>query len=111
VSKKPRSVGRPKLPKGHAKARIVPVRFKADDLRRITAAAKASNQTVSEFIRQGIRPMTMPTPEEFKERNPTATPPAITAYRRLYDTVGKSYNEMMESVQRFENDGGRGGYV
>lgn len=109
--KKRRGVGRPKLPKAHAKAHIVPVRFNPDDLRRIAAAAKASNQTVSELIRKGLRPMTMPTPEEFKERNPAASPAGIAAYKRLYETVGKSYNEMLESVKRFEDDGGRGGYV
>ena len=54
MSKKPKRVGRPKLPKGHAKARIVPVRFKADDLRRISAAAKAKDQTVSEWIRSTL---------------------------------------------------------
>jgi hypothetical protein len=54
VSKKPRGVGRPRLPKGHAKAHIVPVRFNADDLRRIAAAAKASNQTVSAWIRSTV---------------------------------------------------------
>ena len=52
--KKPRGVGRPKLPKAHAKAHIVPVRFNPDDLRRITAAAKASNQTVSAWIRSTL---------------------------------------------------------
>ena len=54
MSKKPRGVGRPKLPKAHAKAHIVPVRFNPDDLRRITAAAKASNQTVSAWIRSTL---------------------------------------------------------
>lgn len=39
--KKPSQVGRPKLPKGHAKGRIVPVRFKAEDMKRVEAAAKA----------------------------------------------------------------------
>jgi len=51
---KKRKVGRPKLPKGTTKGRIVPVRFSADDLKAITAAAKASNQTVSEWIRSTI---------------------------------------------------------
>lgn len=111
MSKKPRSVGRPKLPKGHAKARIVPVRFKAEALRRITTAAKGSNQTVSESIRKGLLPMTMLTPEEFKERNRTASPAVLAAYNRLYDEVGRNYNEMLESVKRFEDAGGRGGYV
>jgi hypothetical protein len=44
-------VGRPKLPKGEAKCRIVPIRFNALDLKRIEAAARASQKTVSEWIR------------------------------------------------------------
>jgi len=44
-------MGRPKLPKGEAKGRIVPVRFNAQDLKRIETRAKASHQTVSECIR------------------------------------------------------------
>ena len=48
---KPKKIGRPKLPKGDAKGRIVPVRFNAEDLKRIAAAAKKGNQTVSEWIR------------------------------------------------------------
>ena len=46
--------GRPKLPKGEAKGRIVPVRFAADDLKAIETAARASNQTVSEWIRSTL---------------------------------------------------------
>jgi predicted HicB family RNase H-like nuclease len=49
--KKTRSVGRPALPKGHAKARIVPVRFKPEEFKAITSAAKASKQNLSEWIR------------------------------------------------------------
>jgi len=52
--KKARKVGRPKLPKGEAKGRIVPVRFTPDDLKAMAAAAKASNQTVSEWIRSTL---------------------------------------------------------
>ena len=44
-------VGRPKLPKGEAKGRIVPVRFSAESFRAITEAAKAKKQTVSEWLR------------------------------------------------------------
>jgi hypothetical protein len=51
---KPKRVGRPTLPKGHAKANIVPVRFKAEDLEKITKAAKASKQTTSEWIRSTL---------------------------------------------------------
>ena len=49
---KPKKMGRPRLPKGEAKSRIVPVRFSALDLRRIAAKARASHQTVSECIRR-----------------------------------------------------------
>jgi len=48
---KPRKVGRPKLPKGDAKGRIVPIRFNASDLRRIESAARANQKTVSEWVR------------------------------------------------------------
>ena len=52
--KQSRKVGRPKLPKGEAKGRIVPVRFTADDLKAMAAAAKAKDQSVSEWIRGTI---------------------------------------------------------
>jgi hypothetical protein len=48
---KPKKIGRPKLPKGAAKGRIVPVRFNAQDIKRIESAAKATDKTVSEWIR------------------------------------------------------------
>jgi hypothetical protein len=53
MQRKKAKVGRPKMPKGEAKGRIVPVRFTHDDLKAM-AAAKASNQTVSERIRGTI---------------------------------------------------------
>jgi hypothetical protein len=46
--------GRPKLPDGAAKGRIVHVRFTPEELGRITAAAKASNKKVSEWIRSTV---------------------------------------------------------
>jgi len=51
---KAKKIGRPRLPKGEAKGRIVPVRFRQEDLRAIEAAAKASKQTVSGWIRSTI---------------------------------------------------------
>jgi predicted HicB family RNase H-like nuclease len=51
---KPRKVGRPKLPKGEAKGKIVALRFSADDVRRVSAAAKAKKQTVSGWIRSTL---------------------------------------------------------
>lgn len=53
--KKVRPVGRPKLPKGYAKGKIVPVRFAASDIRAMETAAKASKQNVSEWIRSNIQ--------------------------------------------------------
>jgi hypothetical protein len=51
---KPRKPGRPKLAKGEAKGKIVPVRFNADDLKKVTSAAKSSGQTVSEWVRSTL---------------------------------------------------------
>jgi hypothetical protein len=48
---KPKKPGRPKLPKGEAKAGFVVVRFNVDDLKKIMGAAKAKSQTVSEWVR------------------------------------------------------------
>lgn len=50
---KPRKVGRPKLAKGEAKGKIVPVRLNADELKRFTAAAK-SNKNLSDWIRSTL---------------------------------------------------------
>jgi len=52
--KKARKPGRPKLPKGEAKGHIVPVRFAPEAIKTVEAAAKASNQTVSEWIRSSL---------------------------------------------------------
>jgi len=54
LAQKKAKIGRPKLPKGEVKGRIVPVRFSADDLKTIASRAKASNQNVSEWIRSTI---------------------------------------------------------
>ena len=54
MSQKKAKVGRPKLPKGEAKGKIVPVRFSFNDLKAIAARAKASKQNVSEWIRSTI---------------------------------------------------------
>ncbi len=51
---KAKKMGRPKLPKGEAKGRIVPVRFTAEDLKTMAMAAKANKQTISEWIRSTI---------------------------------------------------------
>jgi hypothetical protein len=55
--------------------------------------------------------MALLTPEEFKERNPSAAPAAVAAYATFYGAVGKGYVETKASPDRFEEDGGWGGYV
>jgi len=42
------------MPKGHAKARIVPVRFRADELKAMSQAAKSAKQNLSEWIRSTL---------------------------------------------------------
>jgi hypothetical protein len=51
---KPKKVGRPKMAKGEAKGKIVPIRFNAEDLKKVTSAAKANQQTVSEWVRSTL---------------------------------------------------------
>ncbi len=46
-----RKVGRPKLPKGQAMGRIVPVRFTPQALKAMEAAAAIKKQSLSEWIR------------------------------------------------------------
>jgi uncharacterized protein (DUF1778 family) len=49
-----RKVGRPPLPKGHAKAGMLRVRTTPEELRAIERAAKGKRQTVSEWIRSTL---------------------------------------------------------
>jgi hypothetical protein len=56
--KRNRKPGRPRLPKGQAKGRIVPVRFTVDAIKAVETAARAKNQTVSEWIRSTLEAAT-----------------------------------------------------
>ena len=51
---KPKPVGRPKMAKGEAKGKIVPIWFNAEDLKKVTAAARSKDQTVSEWVRSTL---------------------------------------------------------
>lgn len=51
---KKRKPGRPKLPKGTAKGVILPVRFSPEERKRLGMAAKASGQTVSQWVRSTL---------------------------------------------------------
>jgi hypothetical protein len=52
---KKRKPGRPKLPKGEAKGKIVPVRLDAEDLRLAMSAARQNKEPLSEWIRNILR--------------------------------------------------------
>jgi hypothetical protein len=54
----PKKMGRPRLPNGAAKGRIVPVRFSDEELERITNAASANDQTLSQWIRSTLNAAT-----------------------------------------------------
>lgn len=51
---KPKKVGRPKLPKGHAKGRVLGLRLTDEEIKIFTTAAKAKKQTVSEWVRSTL---------------------------------------------------------
>jgi len=53
---KTKKMGRPKLPKGHAKGVIRPIRFTEADIKMFERAAKASeHKTLSGWIRHSLR--------------------------------------------------------
>ena len=49
-----RKPGRPKLPRGEAKGKIVPIRFTKAEAERLAEAARKNDQTVSEWIRRTL---------------------------------------------------------
>lgn len=57
---KPRKPGRPKLPKGEAKGKVIGLRLSADEVKRVTVTAKAEKQTLSEWIRSTLIAATDP---------------------------------------------------
>lgn len=53
-AKKNRKPGRPPLPKGQAKGRIVPIRLTHDERFKYEKVAKANGQTLSEWVRSTL---------------------------------------------------------
>jgi hypothetical protein len=51
---KPRRPGHPRLVRAEVRGNVVPVRFKNEDLKRIIAAARAKDQTVSQWVRSKL---------------------------------------------------------
>jgi predicted HicB family RNase H-like nuclease len=54
IQPKPKKVGRPKLPKGEAKGKLVALRLSDAEVKRVNAAAKAKKLSVSEWIRSTL---------------------------------------------------------
>jgi len=54
VTQKKRKPGRPKLPKGEAKDKIVPVRFTKAEAEQLAEAARRNDQTLSEWVRRAV---------------------------------------------------------
>lgn len=53
---KAKKIGRPKLPKGHAKGEIVPVRVNAEDRKLFEkAASRSEHKTLSSWIRHTLK--------------------------------------------------------
>lgn len=71
---KPKPVGRPKMAKGEAKGKIVPIRFNAEDLKRVAAAAKIANQTVSDWIRGTVSATLLQTLATSNQENGARSP-------------------------------------
>jgi len=64
-----RTPGRPRLAEADAKGKIVPIRFNPEDTRRLSAAAKVSGQTVSEWIRNAVNAALLQTLESSNQEN------------------------------------------
>jgi predicted HicB family RNase H-like nuclease len=55
MAKKHRNPGRPKLPRGEAKGRIMPVRFTPELYKAVSAAAKRKNTSISHWVREVLQ--------------------------------------------------------
>jgi hypothetical protein len=54
TGRKKRKPGRPRLPKGKAMGKIVPIRFTKAEAEQLARAAKSNDQTLSEWIRHTL---------------------------------------------------------
>ena len=51
---KPKKIGRPKLPKGLAKGKIVPVRFADDEIKALVRASRKAKVSTSQLVRDAV---------------------------------------------------------
>jgi hypothetical protein len=94
---KAKKMGRPKLPKGHAKGVILPVRVNAGDRKLFEKAANASaHKTLSAWIRHTLREAQMDTKEKIWEAAKLALHKTGRSDLRLYDVLGSQDSERWE---------------
>lgn len=54
MAKKKAKIGRPKLPKGQAKGKIVPVRFADDEIKMLVRESRKVKASTSQLIRDAV---------------------------------------------------------
>jgi hypothetical protein len=81
-------MGRPVLPKGEAKGKIVALRFNAHDLKSVERAAKMAKQTVSEWIRNAVSTALLPTLAVVNLEKGSDSKESRTIRRELRDHLG-----------------------
>jgi hypothetical protein len=54
LAQKKAKIGRPKLPKGKAKGKIVPVRFADDEIKALVRASRRGKMSTSQLVRSAV---------------------------------------------------------
>jgi hypothetical protein len=108
-------IGRPKLPKGEAKGRIVPIRFNTNDLRVITKQSKSTQQSISEWIRDQVAIGAYPILERAilcTIESGASMPVPLTGIRHQVTTLGgplygrpDQEEQIGEAISRLEREG------
>lgn len=83
-------MGRPKLPKGQAKGKIVPVRFTPDELRGIDSSARLRKESTSEWLRRVL-------PREAKHKGYSIQLNTRPVQPSGYSTFGWIINQIVET--------------
>lgn len=99
-----RKAGRPKLSKGDVKPRIVPVRFKASDLRLISEAAKKDNQPTSKWIRFTIKKALKQLDFRVRGGSTAMIVTGNTTYERQVDCGKEIVRGMLDELARELNE-------
>lgn len=84
----PRPVGRPKMSEGEAKGKVIPIRFNAEDVKMLTAAAKINGQTISEWIRNAVNTALLQALDYSNRERGPRSPESRRIRRELRDILG-----------------------